>query len=156
MKTSILAALILLTGFAGCRGSSSRSALIGRYELQGQDRWGRRAFTGSILLTSIDQKIFKGRCTIEREKDTQEGLVDQTPLCEASVDGKKVTIDLAPSMDDGGLLFEGEYDGTQIRGVWMFDSHAGSQPQGKFVAVKKGPRIFRNTFSFFLLTFYFL
>lgn len=67
---------------------------------------------------------------IVREKDAQEGLVDQTALCEASVQGKKVTIDLAPSMDDGGLLFEGEFDGAQITGVWLFDSYAGSQPQG--------------------------
>jgi len=85
----------------------------------------------------MEHTILKGRCTITREKDAQEGLVDQTPLCEASVEGKKVTIDLAPSMDDGGLLFEGEFDGAQITGVWMFDSYAGSQPQGKFVAVKK-------------------
>lgn len=138
MKTFVLAGLILLTAFAGCgRQSSPQNPLIGRYELNGHDNSGRRAFTGSISLTSIEQAIIKGRCTIVREKDATEGLVNQTPLCEASVEGKKVTIDLAPFMDDGGLLFEGEFDGARITGVWMFETFAGTQPQGKFVAVKK-------------------
>jgi hypothetical protein len=111
--------------------------MLGRYELAGYDSSGRLIFTGAISLMSLEQNQLKGQCTIAREKDAPEGLFDQNGGCEGSVDGKKVTIDLAPAVDDGGLVLNGQFDEGRITGLWMFDTFAGSKPLGKFEAVKK-------------------
>jgi hypothetical protein len=66
-----------------------------------------------------------------------ETILDQTPRCQALLDGEKITIDLAPSLDDGGLILEGKLNHGRISGSWMFKSFAGSTPQGKFEAAKK-------------------
>ena len=133
-----VSSLILLLGFAQCnRPGNPQSPMLGRYELAGYDSSGRLIFTGAISLVSLEQNQLKGQCTIAREKDAPEGLFDQNGDCEGSVDGKKVTIDLAPAVDDGGLVLEGQFDEGRITGVWMFDTFAGSKPLGKFEAVKK-------------------
>jgi hypothetical protein len=86
---------------------------------------------------SLEQDHLKGECTVAREKTAPQGLFSQKGNCEALLDGKKVSFDLAPSMDDGGLLLEGEVDDQRITGVWMLDGFVTSPPLGRFEAVKK-------------------
>ena len=53
------------------------------------------------------------------------------------MEGKKMDLDCAPRLDDGGLLMEGEFDGVSVRGIWRLDGFVTSAPLGKFEAVKK-------------------
>jgi hypothetical protein len=111
--------------------------MLGRYELVGHNSSGQLIFTGAISLMSLEQNHLKGQCTIVREKDAPQGLFDQNGGCEGLVDGKKVNLDLAPSLDDAGLLLEGEFDEGRITGVWKLDGFVTGNPLGKFEAVKK-------------------
>lgn len=139
MKTlSLLFSLILLVSMASCnRRASPASPMLGEYELVGLDASGQRAFTGTILLTSVEQNHLDGQCKIIREKNAHQAILDQTPRCQAVIQGRKITIDLAPFLDDGGLLLEGEIGQGKISGLWMFKTIAGTQRQGKFDASKK-------------------
>jgi hypothetical protein len=138
MKTILaVLALIFLMGMCDRNPTNPQSSMLGRYELVGHDSLGRLVFTGTISLKSLEQNHLKGECTITREKDAPEGLLDQQGDCEASLDGKKVDLDLAPSLDDAGLLLEGELNAVRISGVWRLDGFATSKPLGKFEAAKK-------------------
>lgn len=139
MKTLLsLLSLILLIGVANCnRYESPARSILGQYEFVAHDNSGQRAFTGTISLTSLDQNHVNGQCKVIREKDAAPSILDQTPICQGLIDGKKVTIDFAPFLDDGGLIFEGEISEDRMSGLWMFKTIAGTQPQGKFEAVKK-------------------
>lgn len=139
MKTLLaLLSLIFLIGVANCnRHANPASSILGQYELVGNDNSGQRAFTGTISLTSVEQNLINGQCKIIRERDAAPTILDQTPRCQALLEGKKITIDFAPSLDDGGLIFEGEIGDDRMSGLWMFKSIAGTQPQGKFEAIKK-------------------
>jgi hypothetical protein len=130
-------ALILVLGFGQCNSPvSPRNPRLGRYTLAGYDLSGRFIFTGVVSFVSLEQNQLKGQCSLAREKDAPEALFDQKGRCEGSLDGEKVTIDFSPATSDGGLLLKGQFDGGQITGVWMFDSFAGSKPQGTFIALK--------------------
>lgn len=131
--------LIFMMGSSYCdrQPASPRSSILGRYELSAHDDSGRIAFAGTISFTSQEQQHLKGDCKVVRGKDAPEGILDQEGRCEGSIDGKKVTIDLAPAVDDGGLVLEGQVDEGRITGEWMFDTFAGSKPLGKFEAVQK-------------------
>ena len=111
--------------------------MLGRYELVAHDNAGRQVFTGTISFTSLEQKHLKGQCTVVREKNAPEGLLDEYGGCEGLIDGKRVSIDSAPSLDDAGLLLEGQFDDDRITGIWRIDGFATSEPLGKFEAVKK-------------------
>jgi hypothetical protein len=111
--------------------------MLGRYELVAHDNAGRLVFTGTISLTSLEQKHLKGQCIVVREKNAPEGLHDENGGCEGLIDGKMVSIDSAPSLDDAGLLLEGQFDDDRITGIWRIDGFATSEPLGKFEAVKK-------------------
>jgi hypothetical protein len=71
------------------------------------------------------------------EKTAPEGVLDERGNCEGLMDGKMVSIDSAPSLDDAGLLLEGEFNTGQITGIWRIDGFATSEPLGKFEATKK-------------------
>lgn len=132
-----VSSLILLLGFGQCnRPVNPQNPIFGRYTLAGYDSSGRFIFTGEISFVSLAQNQLKGQCKITRKQDAPEGLSDLNSACEGSLDGEKVTIDLGPALDDGGLVLEGQFDGGRISGVWMFDTFAGRKPQGKFEAVK--------------------
>ena len=133
-----VSSLILLLGFGQCiRPSSPQNPLLGGYVLSGYDSSGRHIFNAAISFVSLEQNQLKGQCTIARKKDAPEGIFDQNyGDCDGSVDGEKVTIDLAPAVDDGGLILEIQFNGGEITGVWMFDTFAGSKPQGKIVGAK--------------------
>ena len=73
---------------------------------------------------------------IERRPEAPAGLLDQDANCEALRNGKKLSMDFAPSLDDAGLLLEGEFDGGLISGYWMLDGFVTSEPLGRFVAVR--------------------
>lgn len=133
-----LLALIFLIGVDNCnRPANPVPSILGRYELIGYNKSGQRVFTGTISLTSLDQKYMNGECSIVRERDAAPTILDQNPRCRALQEEKKITIDFAPSLDDGGIIFEGQISEDRISGLWMFKSFAGTQPQGKFEAVKK-------------------
>lgn len=134
-----VACLILLLGFAQCsrRSTSPQSSMLGQYEIRGHDSSGRLVFTGTISLTSLEQNHLKGQCTVAWEKNAPEGLLDENGGCEGLMDGKMVSIDSAPSLDDAGLLLEGQFDDGRITGIWRIDGFATSEPLGKFEAVGK-------------------
>ena len=46
-------------------------------------------------------------------------------------------MDLAPLMDDAGLLLEGEITESGISGAWKLDGFVTSETLGRFEAVKK-------------------
>jgi len=48
-----------------------------------------------------------------------------------------VSMDLAPSLDDAGLLLDGQFHDGRITGTWRIDGFATSEPLGKFEAAKK-------------------
>src|SRR5688572_6729341 len=98
--------LILLLGFARCshRSPSPQSSMLGQYELTGHDSSGRLAFTGTISLMSLDLNHLKGQCKVVWEKNASEGFLDENGGCEGLMEGKMVSIDSAPSLDDAGLL----------------------------------------------------
>ena len=132
--------IILLLSLSACYrfAGAPQSPLLGEYDLVGRDTSGQVVFTGVISLVSIDQNHVKGHCTIARKQNAPEGLLDQNGNCEALLEGNKVSLDLAPFLDDGGMLLEGEFDQrARITGDWMFDTFSGSKPLGKFEAVKK-------------------
>ena len=110
--------------------------MLGEYELVAHDNSGQLAFTGTIKVQSVDQNHLKGRCLIKREKSAPNGVLDNNTGCEALVDGKKVSFDLAPLTDDAGILLEGDFNGTQISGIWKLDGFVTSEPLGKFQAVQ--------------------
>jgi hypothetical protein len=133
-----LLTLFLLVGMATChRSAAPAPSIIGFYELTAYNNSGQRVFTGTISLTSVDQKYISGQCSIVRERDAAPTILDQSSRCRAELEEKKITIDFAPSMDDGGIVLEGEIRDDRMPGRWMFKSFAGIQPQGKFEAPKR-------------------
>ena len=138
MKTILIVLPLIFTmGMCDPNPNNHRRPILGRYELVGHDTSGRLVFTGTISLKSLEQNHLKGQCTIVREKDAAEGVLNQQGGCEGSLDGKKVNLDLAPSLDDAGLLLEGELNAIRISGIWRLDGFATSNPLGTFEAVKK-------------------
>lgn len=133
-----LLALFFLVGLATChRSASPAPSILGLYELTGYDNSGQRVFTGTISLTSLDQKYINGQCSLVRERNAAPTILDQNPRCRAELEEKKITVDFAPSLDDGGIILEGEIGDDRMSGRWMFKTIAGTQPQGKFSALKR-------------------
>ena len=112
-------------------------SILGQYDIVAHDNAGRRAFTGTISLTALEQTGASGQCKIVRDSGAAETILDQSPRCQAVMNGENITIDLAPSLDDGGLILEGKRSRGQISGSWRFKSISGGSPQGKFEAAKK-------------------
>ena len=132
--------LVLLTVVCQCNRCSKTAPnpLLGNYDLTAYDNSGRLVFTGTIHLETIEQNHLKGRCKIVREKNAPEYVLDQNPQCEALIDGKTIDFDLAPFMNDAGMLLEGELDGGKITGVWKLDGFFTSDALGRFQAVRVG------------------
>ncbi len=140
MKTGFLVlSLLLVVAISQCHNHTNKTSnpILGQYELAARDNSGQLAFSGTILFVSLDQNHLKGQCKIIREKNAPNGLVGNEGNCEALMDGKKIDLDSAPLIDDGGLLMEGEFDGVAICGIWKLDGFVTSEPLGKFEAVKK-------------------
>ena len=111
--------------------------ILGRYQLAGYDNSGQLVFTGTISLVSLEQDHLKGRCKIVRRQEAPVALLDQDTACEGLMNGKDLSMDLAPFLDDAGLLLDGQFDGGRINGYWRLDGFVTSEPLGKFVAVKR-------------------
>jgi hypothetical protein len=137
MKTIVILTLVLLGGFGHCGHSRDQSSLIGKYNLQGHDFSGRLIFNGAISLTSLENTDLKGKCKVVKVAETFEGTVKTDGPCEGKVAGDKVTLDLAPTLSDGGLFFEGHWSEGRISGTWMIESMAGGKTIGPFEAVKQ-------------------
>ena len=132
--------LLFVMWSAGCsrHPAAPQNPILGRYALAGYDNSGQLIFTGEISFESLEQNHLKGKCVITRNQNAPEGLYDKNGGCEGMINGKKLDLDLAPFMDDGGVLFEGEFDGSgRIRGTCLFDSYVGARPFGRFEAVKR-------------------
>lgn len=141
MKTTrFMLGLILLTAVCQCNRSpqKSQSSILGYYDLTAHDNSGLLVFTGTIQLATIEQNLLKGQCKIVREKNASQYVADDNGPCEALLEGKTISFDLAPSMDDAGLLLEGELDGGRMTGVWKIDGFFTSEALGRFQAVKTG------------------
>jgi hypothetical protein len=69
--------------------------------------------------------------------ETFEGAVSKDGPCEGKVAGDKVTLDLAPSLSDGGLVLEGHWSVGRIAGTWRIESMVGGKTFGTFEAVKQ-------------------
>lgn len=137
MKTFVISALVLLVGFGHCGSSRNQIPLVGKYDLQGHDYSGRLIFKGAISLTSFENSEVKGICKVVKVAETFEGAVNKDGPCEGKVAGDKVTLDLAPRLSDGGLVFEGHWSERRIAGTWMIDSMTGGKTLGTFEAVKQ-------------------
>jgi hypothetical protein len=72
-----------------------------------------------------------------REKNAPEGLLDENGVCEGLIDAKMVSIESAQSLDEAGLILEGQFDDDLKTGIWRIDGFATSEPLGKFEALKK-------------------
>ena len=138
LKLSIIATLALsfLLGSCNRKPVTPQDPRLGGYVLSGYDNSGQFIFTGTISLRSLEQNFVKGECTISRNENAPEGLLDDRGPCGGLIDGNRIEIDFAPMLDDGGFLLEGEFDGGRIKGVWKLDGYVTSQPLGKFEAVK--------------------
>lgn len=134
-----LMSLPLLVAFSQCDnyGNKNRNPVLGTFELQGRDNTGQLAFAGTISFDSLELNHLKGPCKIIRQQNASERLFETDGNCEALMEGKKISVDSAPSLDDAGLLLEGEFDGKAIRGVWKLDGFVTSQSLGTFDALKK-------------------
>ena len=123
-------------GMSQCNNYADKAetSLLGRYELAGYDNSGQLVFTGTISLVSLDQNHLKGQCKIARRQDAPAGLLDQEANCEALMDGKNLSMDFAPSLDDAGLLLEGQFDGGRGQRLldvgWVCDERALRQIRG--------------------------
>lgn len=134
-----LTLLVLVMGFAQCNRcpGTRQSPVLGLYEVAGYDTSGRLTFTGTISLMSIEQNLVKGKCTIKWETNAPDGVFDEDGGCEGLIEGKVISIDSAPSIDDVGLLLDGQFNDGRMTGIWRIDGFATSPPLGKFEAVKK-------------------
>src|SRR6266478_3970812 len=138
-QISCLTLLALVMGLAQCNRwpGSHQSPMLGLYEVSGYDTSGRLIFTGAISLLSLEKNLVKGRCTIKWEKSAPEGRLDEDGGCQGLIEGKAISIDSSPSMDDAGMLLDGEFNEGRITGIWRIDGFATSPPLGKFEAVQK-------------------
>ena len=116
----------------------SQSPILGYYDLTAHDNSGQRVFTGTIQLATLEQNHLKGQCTIVGVKNAPPVVLDENGPCEALLEGRKIDFDLAPFMDDAGLLLEGELADGRISGVWKQDGFFTSEALGRFQAVKRG------------------
>jgi len=130
---------MIVVGCAQCRRQSATgdTRILGNYELVGHDKAGRLIFTGNISFTAFDQMDLKGQCKVVQTASEFEGAVDKDGPCEGTLVDNKITLDLAPQLADGGLIFQGQVHDDRITGIWMIETFAGTEPQGKFEAVKK-------------------
>ena len=129
--------VVMLSAQCSRHTADLQHPLLGRYALAGYDDSGRLIFTGEISLVSLERNFVKGQCTIKRERDAPGALHDHSGDCGGLFDGKKLDLDLAPGMDDAGVLFEGEFGDGRIKGVCQFDSFVGARPFGRFEAVRR-------------------
>jgi hypothetical protein len=132
--------ILVAMAFAQCNRCFGirKSPMLGLYEVAGYDTSGRLTFTGAISLMSLEQNLAKGRCRIKWKKNARDdGALDQDGICEGLIEGKAISIDSTPYMDDAGLLLDGQFNDGRITGTWRIDGFATSPPLGKFEAVKK-------------------
>ena len=131
--------VVLLMAVCQCHRfrQTTRHPVLGAYDLTAHDNSGLLVFTGTIMLESIEQNHLKGRCNIVREQNAPVYVVSQNAACEALLEGRKISFDLAPMMADGGMLFEGELSDGRFTGIWMLDGFVGSGTLGRIEAVKQ-------------------
>ncbi len=135
----IIPGLVLLLVTCQCTHTALKAAdpLLGVYQLTAYDQSGQLAFTGQLKLNQRQGKDLSGNCKIVRDPRASQSISDFTAPCEASIEGTKINFDLAPNMDDAGMLLYGEFESSGvISGNWGFDNFAGYRPRGKFVARK--------------------
>jgi hypothetical protein len=77
-----------------------------------------------------------GGCKVTKVSDAFTGAIEKDGLCEGKILGDKITLDLAPNMSDGGVVYEGQWSEGYITGTWRIESFAGAKTFGKFEATK--------------------
>lgn len=137
MKPLIALVLPLLLTLGWCRCSRNQNPLVGEYKIQGHDFAGKRIFNGTISVKTFANDEVKAVCYVVKVADDFEGTVNNNGPCEGETSDDKISLDLAPSMDDGGVLFEGNWSEGHISGTWSIDSFAGAKTFGTFDAVRQ-------------------
>ena len=137
MKVFLVSVLIMLVGIGSCSHSRNEKPLIGDYDLQGYDYAGKLIFNGAIRFSSLESTEVKGTCKVVKLDNSFEGVVDKDGPCEGRVSGDEITLDLAPTLSDGGLVFDGHWSESRIRGTWRIESLQGGQTFGTFEAAKE-------------------
>lgn len=137
MRMIVLSSLVLLLAFGPCSRSPEHRPLVGKYDLQGHDYAGQLIFKGSISLTDLNSDQVKGHCQVVKVAEAFRGAVDKDGPCEGQISGNKITLDLAPKLSDGGLVFEGQWTDARIEGTWTIESFAGGKTFGTFEALKQ-------------------
>jgi hypothetical protein len=138
MKIMVVLLLVILVGIGYCGHSRNQKPLVGNYDLQGRDYSGKLIFNGAIRITSFENMELNGTCKVVELDHRFEGAVNKNNgPCEGKVSGDEITLDLAPDLDDGGLVFEGHWNESRITGTWMIESVLGGERLGTFEAVKR-------------------
>jgi len=137
MKIIVVSVLVTLVAFGYCGYSRKQKPLVGNYDLQGHDYSGRLIFNGAISLTYFENTELNGTCKVVKVENTFEGAVNKDGACEGKVSGDKITLNLAPNLSDGGLVFEGHWSESRIAGTWRIESMLGAKTFGTFEAVKQ-------------------
>lgn len=138
MKATVVLVLAIALGLGSCRHSPNQTPLVGSYDVQGFDHAGKLIFKGAIKITSFETTKVKGICKITKVDSTFQRSVEKAEgLCEGEVSGNQITLDLAPLLDDGGVVFEGQWNESRITGTWSIESALGATTFGNFEAVKQ-------------------
>ena len=137
MRTIGFLMVVIVVGFGHCSQSREQRPLVGNYDLQGHDYSGKLIFKGAISLTSFENTELNGTCKVVKVENTFEGAVNKDGPCEGKVSGDKITLNLAPGLSDGGLVFEGHWNESRISGSWRIESMLGGKTLGTFEAVKQ-------------------
>lgn len=137
MKAIFVSVVVILVGIGSCSHLPNQKPLIGNYDLQGHDYSGRLIFKGAIRFTSFENMKVSGTCKVMKVDNTFEGAVNKDGVCEGTVSNDQITLDLAPTLSDAGLVFEGHWSERRLTGTWRIESLLGGKTFGTFEAVKQ-------------------
>lgn len=133
-----LSCLIVLIGFSRCNhpAANHENSILGQYELVGFDSNGNKIVEGTISLQSVNNAFVEGRCRLKKLADGESRFYDKDGLCQGEFDGKNLELDLAPTLDDGGIVMRGTVEKGVFKGQWIFKGFFDSDPYGSFEARK--------------------
>jgi hypothetical protein len=137
MKTLVNVLIVAMLSAFGFCGVAPRPAPLDKYDIQGYDFSGNLIFKGAIELIVLERGEVNGQCRLQKVSTTFKGAVDKKDgPCRGSVSGEDIVLDLAPDLDDAGVVFKGRWNEHYIEGTWQVDSFAGDKTFGTFKATR--------------------
>ncbi|HKS10562.1 MAG TPA: hypothetical protein VJS13_13520 [Pyrinomonadaceae bacterium] len=133
MKPAVLLLLSLLLGFGQC--GQPRNPLVGKYTVEGRNFDGKRIFGGTLSIDTFENGEVKGLCKLV-DVDPSLGFGKDGPWI-GEVNGDEIVLDLAPLMDDGGVILEGHWREGRLSGTVRVDSFVGARDVGTFEATRQ-------------------